>query len=83
MTTQPGQAPGSFPMKIVLEFSIPEDQYNIWCAYNAGHLYTTITEIEQYIRDVRKYDADPVKALSRIQDSIQELYNTAGHPLNG
>jgi hypothetical protein len=70
-------------MKIVLEYTIPDDQYDIWCAYNARHLYTAITEIEQYVREVRKYDADPVKALDRIQDSIQELYATAGHPLNG
>ena len=83
MTTQPGQAPGSFPMKIVLEYSIPEDQYQIWCAYNAQHLHNAITEIQQHLRDVRKHGADPKKALTRIDDVLIELTAITGQPLNG
>jgi len=74
---------GPFFMKIVLEYNIPEDQYEIWCAYNAQHLHNTITEIEQRLREVRKYSADPVKSMKAIEDSIKELYAIAGHPLNG
>lgn len=70
-------------MKIVLEYSLPDDQHDIWCAYNASHMFTAIREIEQYIRDVRKYDADPTKTLVRIEESIREMYDIAGQPLNG
>lgn len=83
MIHQPGLAPGSLPMKLVLEYSIPDDAYDAWCAYNAPHMFTSIKEIEQYLREVRKYDADPKKALDRIQDSIAEMYSVAGQPLNG
>ena len=68
-------------MKVVLEYNLPDDQYNMWCAYNAAHLYTAIREIEQYVREVRKYDADPVKTLERIQDSLAEMYAVTGQPL--
>jgi DNA-directed RNA polymerase subunit L len=71
------------PMKIVLEYTLPDDQYNMWCAYNASHLFTTIREIEQYLREVRKYDADPQKALERIEESLREMYAITGEPLNG
>lgn len=70
-------------MKLVLEYSIPDDAYDAWSAYNAPHMFTAIKEIEQYLREVRKYDADPKKALDRIQASIQEFYAVAGQPLNG
>lgn len=83
MIQQPGSQPGLLSMKIVLEYTIPDDQYDMWCAYNARHLYTAITEIEQHIREVHKYDADPLKALDRIQGSIAEMYSIAGQPLNG
>lgn len=71
------------PMKIVLEYNLPDDQYDMWCAYNASHLFTAIREIEQYLREVRKYDADPKKALERIQTSLSEMYEITGQPLNG
>jgi hypothetical protein len=70
-------------MKIVLEYNIPEDLHSAWCAYNAHHLHHAITEIEQRVREVRKYSADPTKSLKAIEDSIKELYAIAGHPLNG
>lgn len=69
------------PMKIVLEYNLPDDQQDIWAAYNAQHLYTAIREIEQYIREVRKYDADPEKAIGRIELSLREMYDVTGQPL--
>jgi Fe-S-cluster formation regulator IscX/YfhJ len=68
-------------MKLTLEFNIPEDQYNAWCSYNGMHLYTTITEIQQYVREVQKYDADPKKTIQRIEESIRELHAITGDPI--
>lgn len=69
------------PMKLTLEFNIPDDQHNAWCSYNGSHMYNTITEIQQYIREVQKYDADPAKSIERIRQAIQELHAITGDPL--
>lgn len=68
-------------MKLVLEFNIPEDQYNAWCAVNAAKIYGAIADIEQELRANRKYDKDASKALAAIQQSIVELHNEIGEPL--
>jgi hypothetical protein len=68
-------------MKLTLEFNIPDDQHNAWCAYNGTHMYSTLTEIQQFVREVRKYDADPAKTIKRIEDAIRELYAITGDPL--
>lgn len=68
-------------MKLTLEFNVPDDQHDAWCAYNSAQIYMTITEIQQYVREVRKYDADPAKTIKRIEAAIQELHAITGDPL--
>lgn len=68
-------------MKLVLEFDIPEDQYNAWCAANALKVYGAITEIQQELRANRKYDKDASKTLAAIQETIVELHNEIGEPI--
>jgi hypothetical protein len=70
-----------FIMKLVLEFNIPDDQLGAWCAYNGTHLHHTITEIEQFVREVQKYGADPAKTIKRIQDALKELHQVTGEPI--
>lgn len=68
-------------MKLTLEYNIPEDQYNAWCAVNATKLYAVITEIQQELRNNRKYDKEKTKTLADIHQLIVELHNDIGEPL--
>ena len=68
-------------MKIVLEFDVPEDQYNMWCAVHAMKVYNAITDIQQELRANRKYGKDDSKTLADIQRCIVELHNEIGEPL--
>lgn len=68
-------------MKLVLEFEMPDDQYDVWCAYHATQTYRTITEINQLLRQHFKYNADGDKTLANIQQAIVELHNEIGEPL--
>lgn len=68
-------------MKLVLEFDLPDDQYNMWCAVNAMQLYCAITDIQQELRANRKYGKDDSKTLDDIHQRIVELHNEIGEPL--
>ena len=69
------------PMKLVLEFNIPDDQYNMWCAVHAAQLYNAISDIQQELRNNRKYGKEDSKTLDDITQRIVELYDEIGDPL--
>jgi hypothetical protein len=68
-------------MKIVLEFNVPDDNYSMWCAYNADRMYSTITDIQQAIRAHYKYGQDISKTVDDINNLIIQLHNETGEPL--
>lgn len=56
-------------MKAILEFNLPDDEYDYTCARNGAHYRRALVEIGEYLREQRKYaqlTAEQAKLLERI-----------------
>ena len=45
-------------MKAIIEFELPEDQYEYQMANNASKMYTALWDIKQLFRSKLKYNSD-------------------------
>lgn len=68
-------------MKVVLEFNIPEDQYQLWCAHNGQRVVHAADDIRNCLRQHYKYGASADDTVRGVDDILKDLYNVTGDPL--
>jgi hypothetical protein len=60
-------------MKAILEFNLPEEKQEHSYAVNATEAFVALSDIQQKIRNVRKYDADIESTLNEIENIVMEI----------
>lgn len=59
-------------MKIVMEFTMPEEEQAMVIAVNAQHLHSALVESDRILRAVTKHGDDPEKAIEAARSEIAE-----------
>ena len=60
-------------MKAILEFNLPEEKQEHNYAVNALEAFGALSDIQQELRRIRKYDADPQEVLEAIENIVLEV----------
>jgi hypothetical protein len=60
-------------MKAILEFNLPEEAQAHNYAVNAMEAFGALSDIQQQLRRIRKYDADPQEVLEAIENIVLEV----------
>ena len=60
-------------MKAILEFNLPEEKQEHNYAVNATEAFRALSDIQQELRRIRKYDADPQEVLEAIENIVLEV----------
>jgi len=60
-------------MKAILEFNLPEEKQEHNYAVNAMEAFGALADIQQELRRIRKYDADPQEVLEAIENIVMEI----------
>jgi hypothetical protein len=60
-------------MKAILEFNLPEEKQEHNYAVNATEAFGALSDIQQQLRRIRKYDADPQEVLEAIENIVLEV----------
>ena len=67
-------------MKAILEFDLPDDQYDFESAINGYKWESAMWEMNQYLRSVTKYASDEtsaevIEALDKARDELFKILN--------
>ena len=60
-------------IKSILEFNLPDDDYDFKCAINGPLNYAALKEIEQAIRQHRKYEQPIEETVKDIESILNEV----------
>jgi hypothetical protein len=60
-------------MKAILEFNLPEEKQEHNYAVNATEAFGALSDIQQQLRRIRKYDAAPHEVLEAIENIVMEI----------
>lgn len=70
-------------MKATLEFNLPEDQHDFYCAVNGAKWMSAMWELDQYLRNQLKYEAeqlskDKLNAIKEFRIKLHEILTEEG-----
>lgn len=70
-------------MKATLEFNLPEDQHDFYCAVNGAKWMSAMWELDQYLRNQLKYEAeqlseDKLNAIKEFREKLHEILTEEG-----
>ena len=73
--------------KAILEFNLPEEDYEHEVAVNAGKYHSVLQELDQYLRYFVKYPADDAPDLltdtmSQVRDELWRILETHNIDIN-
>jgi len=57
-----------FKMKAILEFNLPDDKSDFYIASRASEMHSALLEIQDYLRDKRKYTDEKTIDLEEFTD---------------
>ena len=69
-------------MKAILEFDLPEDNFEFQCAINGIALRRSICDFQEYMRQMYKYNErisdDEKKMIQHLREQFQEILEDNG-----
>ena len=70
-------------MKAILEFNLPEDEHEFYCANKGKDMFVVLWNLQQELRKLYKYEElneDEYKIVERLRDFLNDSLND--HEIN-